>query len=90
MVRRHPAAFFAISALAVLTACVAILRSAAFVRNPDVAAWGVTFDLTISLPLLYWFFVVRTGKAQALTLDDAALSALSHELSARDTHAALR
>ncbi len=68
MVRRHPAAFFALSALAVLTACVAVLRSAAFVRNPDVAAWGVTFDLTISLPLLYWFFVVRTGKAQALTM----------------------
>jgi hypothetical protein len=68
MVRRHPATLFAISALAVLTACVAILRSAAFVRNPDVAAWGVTFDLTISLPLLYWFFVVRTGKAQALTM----------------------
>lgn len=31
-------------------------------------AWGLTFDLTISIPLLYWFFVVRTGKARALTL----------------------
>lgn len=35
--------------------------------NP-VLAWGVTFDLTISIPLLYWFFVVRTGKARALTI----------------------
>ena len=68
MVRRHPAALFAISALAVLTACVAIARSAAFAKNPDVAAWGITFDLTISLPLLYWFFVVRAGKASALTI----------------------
>jgi len=37
------------------------------VANP-VLAWGVTFDLTISIPLLYWFFVVRTGKARALTI----------------------
>jgi hypothetical protein len=68
MVRRHPAAFFTLSALALLTACVAMLRSAAFAKNPDLAAWGVTFDLTISLPALYWFFVVRTGKAHALTI----------------------
>jgi hypothetical protein len=34
----------------------------------DVLAWGLTFDLTISLPFLYWFFVVRRGKAQAVTV----------------------
>ena len=34
----------------------------------DVLAWGLTFDLTISIPLLYWFFVVRTRKARAVTL----------------------
>ena len=34
----------------------------------DIFAWGLTFDLTISLPFLYWFFVVRRGKAQALTI----------------------
>jgi hypothetical protein len=28
----------------------------------------VTFDLTISIPLLYWLFVVRDGKAPAITL----------------------
>ena len=34
----------------------------------DVGAWGVTFDLTITIPLLYWFFVVRPGHARPLTL----------------------
>ncbi len=66
--RRHSSALFAASALAVVGACVTILRSRAFVRNPDVAAWGITFDLTITLPLLYWFFVVRVGKARPLTI----------------------
>ena len=59
---------FLFSALLVVGACIAVVRSQAFVQNPDVAAWGVTFDLTISLPLLYWFFVVRRGKAAALTI----------------------
>jgi hypothetical protein len=66
--RRHPSAFFAVSAIAVIGACVAVLRSRAFGMNPDVAAWGITFDLTISLPLLYWLFVVRIGKARPLTI----------------------
>jgi hypothetical protein len=65
---RHRAAVFAVSALAVLTACVLVVRSAAFAKNPDVAAWGITFDLTITLPLLYWFFVIRGGVAQPLTV----------------------
>lgn len=34
----------------------------------SVVAWGITFDLTISGPFLYWFFRVRTGKARALTV----------------------
>jgi hypothetical protein len=67
-VRRHPSAFFAASALAIAGTCVAIVRSRAFADHPDVAAWGVTFDLAISIPLLYWFMVVRAGKARALTV----------------------
>jgi hypothetical protein len=65
---RRSSTRFAVSALAVVAACVAILRSRAFAESPDVAAWGITFDLTISIPLLYWFFVVRTGKARPLTI----------------------
>jgi hypothetical protein len=59
---------FLLSALLLIGACLAVVRSQAFAENPDVAAWGVTFDLTITLPLLYWFFVVRRGKASALTI----------------------
>ncbi len=64
----RPPALFAASAALVVAACVAVLRSHAFAANPDVAAWGVTFDLTISIPALYWFFLVRTGRARPLTL----------------------
>jgi hypothetical protein len=60
--------FFILSALTIITACAAIVRSHLFAVNPDMAAFGVTFDLTITMPLLYWFFVVRSGKASALTL----------------------
>jgi hypothetical protein len=67
-VRRHPSAWFAASALAIAGTCVAIVRSRAFSDHPDIAAWGVTFDLTISIPLLYWLMVVRTGKARPLTI----------------------
>lgn len=59
--------FYAIGGL-VLATCVAIARSSLFLRNPDVAAWGITFDLTITIPLLYWFVVVRAGKARPLTI----------------------
>jgi hypothetical protein len=65
---RRPHLLFYGAALAVVTACVVIARSRAFAANPDVAAWGITFDLTLSIPALYWFFVVRTGKARPLTL----------------------
>ena len=56
------------SAAAIVGACVVLLRSQVFATNPDLAAWGITFDLTISIPLLYWFFVVRGGKARPLTI----------------------
>jgi hypothetical protein len=67
-VLRRPAARFTLAALVLVAACCAVVRSRAFAMNPDVAAWGVTFDLTISAPLLYWFFVVRNGRARPLTI----------------------
>jgi hypothetical protein len=59
---------FVLSASFVITACALLVRTEAFMRNADMAAWGVTFDLTITVPLLYWFFVVRPRKAPAMTL----------------------
>lgn len=61
-------ATFPLLALSVATICVIIARSQLFLRNPDVAAWGVTFDLTLTIPILYWFFVVRPGHAKPLTI----------------------
>lgn len=73
---RRPSLLFGMSALGIVGACIAVLRSHAFAASPDLAAWGVTFDLTISIPLLYWFFVVRTGKARALTIAPVFLAGM--------------
>jgi hypothetical protein len=61
----------------VIGACFAILRSHAFALHPDVLAWAVTFDLTLTVPLLYWAFVVRTGRARALTIAPVFLLAMA-------------
>ena len=45
-----------------------IVRTQTFAAHPDVLAWAFTCDLTISLPLLWWLFAVRTGRAGAVTL----------------------
>lgn len=65
---RTPAAYFTLAALAIAACCAAIRLSALFAASPEVAAWGITFDLTITIPLLYWFLLVRTGRARALGL----------------------
>jgi hypothetical protein len=65
---RYPRTSFAVTALTVATICVAILHSPAFRINPDVAAWGVTFDLTITIPLLYYIFLVRPRHVAPLTI----------------------
>jgi hypothetical protein len=65
---RSPAALFTLIALSIAVCEIAMVRSALFARNPDVGAWGVTFDLTITIPLLYWFVLVRPGHARPITL----------------------
>jgi hypothetical protein len=65
---RSPAALFTLIAISIAIVEIAFVRSAVFARNRDVAAWGVTFDLTITIPLLYWFLLVRSGHARPVTL----------------------
>ena len=65
---RRPRTLFTIAALTFIAVSIAIVRSAMYRLNPDVIGWGVTFDLTISIPFCYWFFVVRPGHAKAITL----------------------
>jgi hypothetical protein len=65
---RSPAALFTLIAISVAVCEIAIVRSTVYARNHDIGAWGVTFDLTITIPLLYWFLLVRPGRGRAITL----------------------
>jgi len=64
--RPYPTRLFALIALTIITVCAVIARSQT--PNIDVAAWGVTFDLTLTIPLVWYFVVVRSGAARAVTL----------------------
>jgi len=45
-----------------------VVRSAAFSAHPDILAWAFTFDLALSVPLLWWLFAVRTGRVANVTM----------------------
>lgn len=64
---RRPSAWFALIAASVLAVEITIVHSHLFAMNVDVAAWGVTFDLAICIPAIYYFVVVRSGRARAMT-----------------------
>jgi hypothetical protein len=59
---------FLLASLVVFGACLAVMRTAAFARNPDVGYFGITFDLCITIPLIYYWLVVRRGHARALSI----------------------
>lgn len=52
------------------------VRSASFVRHPQLLAGAVAFDLTIFVPLLYWATVVRRGLARWSTVIGVFLASL--------------
>jgi hypothetical protein len=64
----RPVPLFALGAVTITLICWAILRSPLFVLNPELAAWGVTCDLAITIPLFYYLAVVRTGHARPITI----------------------
>lgn len=64
----HPFRLFSLGAVAYAAIAVLLVRSQVYASHPDVLAWGLTFDLTISIPLIYWFAFVRTGVARPMTL----------------------
>lgn len=55
-------------ALAIVGSAIATFRSVAYARHPDVLAWAFTFDLTLTIPLLYYALVIRGGFARAITI----------------------
>jgi hypothetical protein len=64
----HPLRLFSLGALGYAAIAVLLVRSQVYASHPDVLAWGLTFDLAISIPLIYWFVIVRTGLARPMTL----------------------
>src|SRR6185369_6591553 len=66
MLRALPTRIFALVALTIVTVCVVLTRT--ITSNADVLAWGVTFDLTLTIPLVWYFVVVRGGVAKRVSL----------------------
>ncbi len=65
---RRNTALFALVSTAIFAFAAAFFRSAIYTAHPDVLAWGLTFDLTLTVPLLYLIIVVRGGRLSAATV----------------------
>ncbi|HEY3056774.1 MAG TPA: hypothetical protein VGK31_12660 [Thermoanaerobaculia bacterium] len=94
-VLQRPAYLFATAAAIITASCTAIVRTEVFAANPDVIAWGVTLDLMVTIPLLYYVIIVRTGVARPLTIvpvfvAGAVLAALVLPRAYQQTQHALR
>lgn len=63
-----PAASFGVLLLAVYTTALLLPGSPLFARNPDLATLGLTFDLTVTVPLLFYSLVVRPARLPLTTL----------------------
>jgi len=64
----NPLRLFSVGAIAYAAIAILLVRSQVYAAHPDVLAWGLTFDLGISIPLIYWFLFVRTGVMRPMTL----------------------
>jgi hypothetical protein len=65
--RRRSTTLFFLAALTIVLMATTAVRSAAFAQHPDVLAWGLTFDLTLTIPLLHYVLLVRRGYARPAT-----------------------
>ena len=61
-IRRHPLPLFLGLATFMILAEWLVVHSSSFSRSADPLALGVTVDLLILLPLLYYWLLVRTGR----------------------------
>jgi hypothetical protein len=85
-------AWFLLSSLTVLAICCAIVRSHAYSERPDVMAWSVTFDLTLTIPFLFYLFVGRRSRSSAFLVVPlfVACLAIASAVVPRDQHFFLR
>lgn len=65
---QRPAYLFASVAAIIAASCIAIARTKLLAGNPDVLAWGITLDLTCTIPLVYYIVIVRMRKAHPITI----------------------
>jgi hypothetical protein len=66
--RLYPAVWFLPLAAALYAFCILSLHSQAFALRPDLISGAVTFDFVVSVPCLYWWFMVRKARWPALSL----------------------
>jgi hypothetical protein len=59
---------FALASFTIVVMAAITFRSAAYARNADILAWAFTFDLTLTIPLMYYAFVVRPEIARPITM----------------------
>lgn len=59
---------FVILGLAICATEMGIVHSAYFLQNPSVISLAITLDIVLGLPVLYYIFVVRQRRIQAITL----------------------
>jgi hypothetical protein len=65
---RRPLAGFVLLAACVYATALAIAASPLLAEAPRLVSGAITFDLLVSVPLLYWFLVVRRTRVPALTV----------------------
>lgn len=68
ILNRYRSQSFLILLAGIYATCLLIVHSTQFLPNADALAFGITADLTILIPVLYYFFIVRSGKAAPVTL----------------------
>jgi hypothetical protein len=66
--RFYPAALFLPLTAALYTFCILALRSQTFAVRPGLISGAVTFDFIVSVPFLYWWFMVRKTRWPAVSI----------------------
>ena len=66
--RFYPVVWFLPLAATLYAFCILSLHSQAFALRPELISGAVTFDFVVSVPSLYWWFMVRKAGWPALSL----------------------
>ncbi|CAN5875391.1 hypothetical protein BH23GEM5_BH23GEM5_19800 [soil metagenome] len=71
-----PVASFGMLLLAIYTTMLLISGSHLFAGNPDLRAFAITFDLTVTVPVLFYLLVVRNTSLHWITIAPVFLLSL--------------